>query len=92
MPRKGEDKIWRGNAEAAGHWKTQSALVIAPGKWTLRNGAVAIVTKILQLPYGDPPKMFPVAFGTAGDVPLTWNMNGTFAAAGRHQYDIVKAS
>lgn len=71
-------------------WALRSVLNIAPGEWCMRNGHTAKVEKLLQLPYGE-GKHFPVWKGICVDCnePKTWNINGTYAAVGKHALDIV---
>lgn len=51
---------------------------------------MANIEKILQLPYGD-GKSFPVWKGVCVECnePRTWNINGTYAAVGKHGYDLL---
>lgn len=71
----------------------RSALEIAPGLWRMRNGHTARVEKLLQLPYGK-GKLFPVWKGLCVECnePKTWNINGTYAAVGKHALDILGAA
>lgn len=71
----------------------RSVLVIAPGKWRMRNGHTAVVKKLLELPYksGTRSRMFPVWSGRCLECNcgMTWNINGTYAAVGKSPYDIL---
>ena len=71
----------------------RSALTLAPGLWRMRNGHTARVEKRLDLPYkvGTKHKTFPVWKGVCIECnePRTWNVNGTYAAVGKHGYDIM---
>lgn len=73
-------------------WSIRSVLTIAPGRWEMRSGHTALVTHQKILKYGDKQdKSFPIWVGHCIDcnAPLTWNINGTFAAVGKHANDIV---
>lgn len=56
----------------------------------MRNGHTAEVKSVLKLPYGK-DKYFPVWKGICAECsePKTWNMNGTYAAVGKHENDII---
>lgn len=71
-------------------WKNRSALNIAPGLWKMRNGHIAKIIGTLKLPYGV-GKFFPVWKGVCVECndPKTWNLNGTYAAVGKHANDII---
>lgn len=71
----------------------RSVLSIKEGEWRMRNGHTAQVLGLLNLPYKDGAvsKNFPVWKGRCVECnePRTWNINGTYAAVGKHGYDIV---
>lgn len=71
-------------------WLSRSALTLFPGAWRMRNGHTARIEKLLRLPYGE-GKFFPVwkGFCVECNEPKTWNLNGTYAAVGKHDLDIV---
>lgn len=71
----------------------RSALSLAPGLWRMRNGHTAKLEKLLQLPYGK-NQFFPVWKGICVECnePKTWNTNGTYAAVGKHDLDILGAA
>lgn len=56
----------------------------------MRNGHTARIDEMLHLPYGD-NKKFHVWKGICLDCAehKTWNVNGTYAAFGRHALDIL---
>lgn len=73
------------------NFKSRSILQIAQGLWQMRNGHTARVESLLQLPYGD-GKKFPVWKGKCVECGehRTWNINGTYAAHGKHPYDLMR--
>lgn len=76
-------------------WKNRSVLTIAPGRWEMRNGHIAIVTHQKILRYGEKQeKAFPIWVGRCTDcnAPCTWNMNGTYAAVGKHGNDLLRGA
>jgi hypothetical protein len=79
----------------APNWRSRAVIVLAAGRWKMRNGQIAIVTEELKLPYinGATKKManFICWKGACEccNAPMTWNTNGTFAAAGSHPFDII---
>lgn len=77
-------------AHEAPDFKNRSALQISPGLWRMRNGHTAEVLRAQNLPYGD-GKQFPIWVGKCSDCsePKTWNLNGTYAAVGKHANDII---
>lgn len=76
-------------------WQSRAAIILAPGRWKMRNGQIAIVTDELQLPYVEAAtkknKRFICYKGACEccNAPMTWNTNGTFAASGIHDFDII---
>jgi len=80
-------------AAEAPDWDLRSALQIAPGEWRQRNGHVAHIThqKILEYQSEGKKKHFPIWIGRCVDceTPCTWNINGTYAAVGKHDFDLI---
>lgn len=75
-------------------FKVRSALALSPGLWRMRNGDTAEIVKLLHLPYKDSAgkqQQFQVWSGRCVDcqTPSTWNLNGCYAAVGKHAYDII---
>jgi hypothetical protein len=77
------------------NWRNRSALVLSPGLWRMRNGHTANIEKRINIPYKDgvsgKMKVYAIWKGICVDcdVPMTWTINGCYAAVGRHQNDIV---
>lgn len=75
-------------------WKARSGPVISPGFWRQRNGHTAAIARLKFLEYviRDERKTFPVWVGRCVEceTPCTWNINGTYAAAGRHDFDLME--
>lgn len=73
----------------------RSALVIEPGLWRMRNGHTAKIQKQLDIPYKDgmtgKQKVWKIWKGECieCETPMTWTINGTYAALGRHRNDII---
>jgi hypothetical protein len=60
----------------------------------MRGGSLCEITKRLELQYQGPfngTRSFPVWKGRClcCGTPHTWNINGTYAAVGKHDFDIV---
>lgn len=74
---------------------TRSALVLSLGLWRMRNGHTAKLEKQIDLQYTEvatgKPKIYPIWKGICIEChdPMTWTINGCYAAVGRHQNDIV---
>lgn len=72
-----------------------SLLKLAPGDWRMRNGHIARLEKQVNLHYADPrtggPRSYPIWRGECVNcrTPMTWNINGCYAAAGKHRNDII---
>lgn len=83
------------DSRPGGDWKSRAAIILAAGRWKMRNGQIAIVTEELKLPYTEAAthkaKFFHCWKGACEccHAPMTWNTNGTFAAVGRHPFDII---
>lgn len=75
-------------------YAVRSALVVECGLWQMRNGHIARVEKRIDIPYesGGKACLFPVWKGRCLECndPLTWNINGTYAAIGKHPFDLVR--
>ena len=75
-------------------WDVRSALKIAPGDWSQRNGHTAVIThqKLLEYETSGQRKVFPIWVGRCVEceTPCTWNINGTYAAVGRHDFDLLR--
>jgi hypothetical protein len=73
----------------------RSALTLERGDWRMRNGHTARLEKLVTLHYEDPrtgaPKRYPIWRGMCLEcaTPMTWNVNGCYAAHGSHRSDIV---
>jgi hypothetical protein len=80
------------------NWRSRSVVTLAIGRWKMRNGQFVKVKKLLQLPYIESatkkPKTHDVWLGKCEccNSVMTWNANGTYAASGRHAFDIIKAA
>jgi hypothetical protein len=76
-------------------WDLRSALTIKAGRWRMRNGDVALVSKLINLAYESASfkgkRDFPVWKGSLEccGTPMTWNVNGTYAAVGKHEFDLL---
>lgn len=74
---------------------SRSALSLAPGLWNMRNGHTAMIEKRIDLPYTEvatgKPKIYAIWKGICVECecPMTWTINGCYAAVGKHQNDIV---
>lgn len=77
------------------NYDVRSALLLSPGRWEMRNGHTAVLEKRIDLQYVEvatkKPKIYPIWKGTCVEcqVPMTWTINGCYAAVGKHQNDIV---
>lgn len=76
-------------------WDVRSAITLCCGRWTMRNGHTAIVLRsqafdARKIVDGAPVK-FIVWFGRSEQCNegCSWNANGTYAANGKHQLDII---
>lgn len=73
----------------------RSALILAPGLWRMRSGHTAKLEKQIDIPYKEvatgKPKIYAIWKGLCVDCndPMTWTINGCYAAVGKHQNDIV---
>lgn len=73
----------------------RSALQLQAGDWLMRNGHTARLERLVQLHYSCPrtgePKSYPIWRGSCVEceTPMTWNLNGCYAAHGKHRSDIV---
>lgn len=80
-------------ADETPDFMARSVLEIAPGKWRMRNGHIAHIAHQKNLAYtvGGKSKMFPIWVGDCLNCKerKAWNINGTYAACGRHALDIV---
>jgi hypothetical protein len=76
-------------------WQQRSVLRIESGAWVMRNGHIAEIKKQVGISYRDgsdgKSKVYTIWVGTCTDCnhPMTWTLNGCYAAVGRHQSDIV---
>lgn len=72
----------------------RSVLDIRPGRWRMRNGHTAEITARKDLSYqsGGQNKKFPIWKGRCVEcnAPMTWNINGTYAAVGKNPFDILE--
>lgn len=77
-------------------FKNRSALTISPGLWVMRCGHTAQIDKLDYIRYviSGQEKRFPIWKGMCVECneSKTWNENGTYAANGKHQYDILRKS
>lgn len=79
-------------------WDVRSVMQLAPGRYRMRNGHTAIVLHPQSFPskrISDGKAVsFVVWFGRCEECGegCSWNANGTYAANGRHGYDIVGAA
>lgn len=70
--------------------------MIEPGRWLMDNGHTARIDRRLDIPFKDvrtgEPRTYSVWCGECEEcrAPMTWNINGKYAAAGSHRNDIVK--
>jgi len=73
-------------------------LVLAPGLWKMRNGHTAEVLRRQDIPYTEgnsrKPAIYTVWHGRCLEcqTPMSWTINGCYAAVGRHQNDILEAA
>ena len=73
-------------------------MTLTAGRWKMRNGKIAIVKKLLEIPYVEQatgkPKKYPVWLGQCEccKSSMSWNANGTHAPIGRHPFDIIGAA
>lgn len=78
-------------------WDVRSALAISLGRYRMRNGHTALVLRSQAFPskrISDGKEIpFVVWFGRCEECGegCSWNANGTYAANGKHQNDIVGA-
>lgn len=76
-------------------YAVRSALTLTPGLWRTRNGHTARLEKRIDIPYREgrtgKQAVYPIWKGICVECndPMTWTINGCFAAVGRHQNDIV---
>lgn len=83
------------DSRPGGDWKSRAAVILGPGRWKMRNGNIAIVKEELKIPYVEAAtKKNRIFLCWKGECeccrsPMTWNTNGAFAAAGRHNFDIM---
>lgn len=79
-------------------FKVRSALVLAAGLWHMRNGHMALLEKRIDIPYVESAtgkkKIYAIWKGVCVEceVPMTWTINGCYAAIGKHQNDILGAA
>jgi len=80
------------------NWDCRSVLAPAVGRYQMRNGSFAQVLRTYTIPFIDgmtgKPKKFIVWQGRCEccDSVLSWNANGTYAAIGLHEFDLVAAA
>lgn len=82
-------------ADETPDYGVRSTLVIEPGLWRMRNGHTALIEKRIDIPYKEvatgKPKIYPIWKGVCVECndPMTWTINGCYAAVGKHRNDIV---
>ncbi len=76
-------------------WDVRSALTLSPGRWRMRNGHHAVIERsqsfdCRRIADGSPTKHV-VWFGRCEECGegCSWNSNGTYAANGKHSFDIL---
>lgn len=85
-------------ADEAPDYSVRSALTLSPGLWKMRNGHTAKIIRRQDIPYiegiSKKPKIYVVWHGTCVEceAPMSWTINGCYAAVGKHQNDIVRAA
>lgn len=85
--------MFRGLVAEPPDFSVRSVLQLAPGDWRMRNGHTARIDRKIDLPYqkGKKTLYFPIWAGNCVECGegRTWNINGTYAAVGKHPFDIV---
>lgn len=81
--------------ESPPDFRNRSALEVRPGRYLMRNGHTAKIERRIDLPYVDrkgKSKIYPIWKGICVDcgAPMTWTINGCYAAVGRHRSDLVE--
>ena len=81
--------------EDAPDFRSRSILNVGPGKWLQRNGHTAEIThqRVAEYQSEGKKKAFPYWVGRCVEceTPCTWNLNGTYAAIGKHEFDLLEA-
>lgn len=90
--------LFRYETDDVPDWRVRSVLTISPGLWRMRNGHTAKIEKQIDLPYKEgstgKPRVYSIWKGLCVEceTPMTWTINGCYAAVGRHRNDIVRAA
>lgn len=85
-------------ADDAPDFSVRSALTLSAGLWHMRNGHTALLEKQIDLPYVEAAtgknRIYAIWKGKCVEcnAPMTWTINGCYAAIGKHRNDIVRAA